>query len=191
MTTISALAREDIAELCALAREIWRRHYPPIIGEAQTEYMLAQRYAPDVIDSELRQGGVWWDVLRQHRAIVGFASSFPTTAPGEVKLDKLYIHHAHQRRGYGGRLLAHTCERARRLGYDHVILAVNKRNATAIAAYRKHGFDIRDAVVKPIGGGFVMDDYVMHKRLDTGAHAGEPGQDGFARADAREHGRSP
>jgi hypothetical protein len=42
---------------------------------------------------------------------------------------------------------------------------VNKRNASAIAAYRKHGFDVRESVVKDIGGGFVMDDYIMEKRL--------------------------
>jgi ribosomal protein S18 acetylase RimI-like enzyme len=41
------------------------------------------------------------------------------------------------------------------------VLAVNKHNAQAIAAYRKNGFRVADAVVKDIGGGFVMDDYIM------------------------------
>ena len=45
------------------------------------------------------------------------------------------------------------------------MLAVNKHNFNAIAAYRKHGFIVREAVVKEIGGGFVMDDYIMEKRL--------------------------
>ena len=65
----------------------------------------------------------------------------------------------------GGALIEHTCDRARRLGLARVVLAVNKRNASAIAAYRKSGFEIREAVVKDIGGGFVMDDYIMEKRL--------------------------
>jgi diamine N-acetyltransferase len=43
------------------------------------------------------------------------------------------------------------------------MLAVNKANAKAIAAYKKYGFRIRDSVVQPIGGGFVMDDYFMVK----------------------------
>jgi ribosomal protein S18 acetylase RimI-like enzyme len=42
---------------------------------------------------------------------------------------------------------------------------VNKGNARAIAFYRKHGFDIAESVVVDIGGGFVMDDYVMGKEL--------------------------
>jgi ribosomal protein S18 acetylase RimI-like enzyme len=40
---------------------------------------------------------------------------------------------------------------------------VNKRNRNAIAAYEKYGFRIVDSVVKDIGGGFVMDDYIMSK----------------------------
>jgi len=68
-------------------------------------------------------------------------------------------------RGLGSRLLRH-CEREVRAGGAHrLILSVNKRNARAIAAYRRNGFVIADSVVTDIGGGFVMDDYVMAKSL--------------------------
>ena len=46
-----------------------------------------------------------------------------------------------------------------------LILNVNKNNVQAIRAYEKNGFAIREAVVVDIGGGFVMDDYVMAKPL--------------------------
>lgn len=36
---------------------------------------------------------------------------------------------------------------------------------SAIAAYRKYGFTVREEVVQDIGGGFVMDDYIMEKPL--------------------------
>jgi len=42
---------------------------------------------------------------------------------------------------------------------------VNKRNVRAIKAYQRNGFEIADSVVTDIGGGFVMDDYVMAKDL--------------------------
>jgi hypothetical protein len=48
------------------------------------------------------------------------------------------------------------------------VLAVNKNNAKAIAAYHHHGFRIADAVVKEIGSGFVMDDYLMEKAVGDG-----------------------
>jgi ribosomal protein S18 acetylase RimI-like enzyme len=42
---------------------------------------------------------------------------------------------------------------------------VNKQNAQAIAAYRKNGFEVREAVRVEIGNGFVMDDFIMAKSL--------------------------
>lgn len=164
---ISPLALDEVDDLCALAREVWRQHYPPIIGEAQTEYMLAQRYDPALVREELARGSVWWDTLSEDGEIVAFASSLPGERPGELMLDKLYVRPRRQRMGYGAALIEHTCERAVRLGYGRVVLAVNKRNASAIAAYEKHGFRIREAVVKDIGEGFVMDDYVMERDCRT------------------------
>ena len=162
---IAPLALEEIDALLALAREVWRAHYPAIIGEAQTEYMLAQRYSPNIVRAEIARGDVWWDRLSDDGEIVAFASSFAGDEPGAVKLDKLYVHPQRQRMGYGAALMEHTCERAQRLGMRKVLLAVNKRNVHAIAAYRKSGFEIAAAVVKDIGGGFVMDDYIMEKTL--------------------------
>jgi ribosomal protein S18 acetylase RimI-like enzyme len=162
---IAPLAEHEVDALCALAAEIWRAHYPPIIGTAQTEYMLAQRYDPKIVREELARGEIWWDALAEDESIVAFASSFPVEGGETVKIDKLYVHPERQRLGYGGALIEHTCERAQRLGYARVLLAVNKRNASAIAAYRKYGFEIGEAVMKDIGGGFVMDDYIMEKKL--------------------------
>ena len=54
---------------------------------------------------------------------------------------------------------------ARERGFATLVLGVNKMNTQAIAAYRKHGFAIRESVVTDIGGGFMMDDYVMVKLL--------------------------
>lgn len=165
MISVAPLRADQIEALCALARTVWRAHYPAIIGEAQTEYMLAQRYDAAVIAAELARTDVWWDTLTDEGGMVAFASSIAFDAEHAIKLDKLYVHPERQRMGYGGVLLEHACWRAGRMGYSKVVLAVNKHNVKAIGAYRKYGFEIAEAVVKDIGGGFVMDDYVMEKRV--------------------------
>lgn len=162
---IEPLAAQDVARLAALAREIWFAHYPAIISIAQIEYMLAERYDAGVVLAELRRDGTWWDKLMVAGALEGFASYFLTGVAGEMKLDKLYVHPRLQRRGYGGMMIARAGEIARSRGCSRLVLAVNKNNRDAIAAYLKHGFRIADAVVKDIGGGFVMDDYIMVKAL--------------------------
>lgn len=153
----------DVERLAALAREIWYAHYPAIIGTAQIEYMLGQRYGLDVVREELQRDGLWWSKLMVGAEMAGFASYF--LAAGEMKIDKLYVHPRHQRRGYGGMMIAHIREVARSRSCSRLVLAVNKRNQGAIAAYLKHGFHIAEAVVKDIGDGFVMDDYVMAKAV--------------------------
>lgn len=155
----------DVEPLAALAREIWHAHYPAIITIAQIEYMLAQRYEPRIVREELGRDGIWWDKLMVGEAMAGFASYFLTVGRGEMKLDKLYVHPRYQRRGYGGRMIARAAAKARERGCGRLMLAVNKNNRDAIGAYLKYGFGIESAVVKDIGGGFVMDDYLMVRNV--------------------------
>ena len=161
---VESLTEADIETLVALAREIWYAHYPAIIGSAQIEYMLRKRYDFDVVRAELQHGGLWWDKMMLGAEMAGFASYFLVDdAADRMKLDKLYVHPRHQRRGYGGMMIARACAAARARGCHRLELAVNKNNRGAIAAYLKHGFRVAASVVKDIGGGFVMDDYIMVK----------------------------
>jgi diamine N-acetyltransferase len=163
---VRALREDEVATLCALAREIWRAHYPGIIGEAQIEYMLAERYDEAVVRSELQRGDLWWDVLMLDGTMAGYTSYFETAVPGTIKIDKLYLLASVQRRGYGGLLIDHVAQRMATRGCKRLTLAVNRRNKSAIAAYRKNGFCISDTSLKKIGGGFWMDDYIMTKRVN-------------------------
>ena len=160
---IEPLAAQDVEQLAALAREIWYAHYPAIISMAQIEYMLEERYNAGVVRAELRRDDLWWDKLIVGGAMAGFASYFLTGVPGEMKLDKLYVHPRLQRCGYGGKMVERACAVARTRGCSRLLLAVNRNNRSAIAAYLKHGFRVADSVVKDIGRGFVMDDYIMVK----------------------------
>jgi GNAT superfamily N-acetyltransferase len=160
-TVLRPMTAADIEPLRALARDIWQRHYVPIIGSAQVEYMLAQRYRPEVLRAELDRRDLWWDLLLVAGEPQGYSSYFVDEDGRSLKLDKLYVHPDRQHAGHGARMLARVLERARALGCARLRLAVNKRNANAIAAYRKWQFRVEEAVVKDIGGGFVMDDYIM------------------------------
>lgn len=153
----------DVPAIAALAREIWQATYPGIITQAQIDFMLEQRYGHERLYDDLEDADKWLDQAFAGERRIGFA--FSEIYRGEFKLDKLYIHPDMQRQGVGGRLIAHVAERARALGYPCVILAVNKRNEKAINSYRKYGFAVRETVVDDIGGGFVMDDFIMEKKL--------------------------
>ena len=159
MVKISSAGPEHVAEIARLAGVVWRAHYPGIISNEQIDYMLARMYDLAVLRGEIAQGITYLRGLAGDH-LVGFAAYGP--AGKEVKLHKLYVHPDHQRRGIGRALLEHV-ERA--CAGRTLMLTVNKRNHKAVAAYKKHGFAIRDSIVVDIGGGFVMDDYVMAKSL--------------------------
>ena len=153
---------EHLAEIAALAALVWRAHYPGIISPAQIEYMLARMYDVGVMRDELA-AGLGYDRLLLEGELRGFASYGPMPVAGELKLHKLYVHPNFQRQGLGALLLKHVQSAALARGFTTLMLAVNKRNTRAVAVYRKHGFNVRESAVADIGGGFVMDDFIMAK----------------------------
>jgi ribosomal protein S18 acetylase RimI-like enzyme len=162
---ILPLREEDISDLVQLARDIWHRHYPSIITVEQIEYMLAQRYHPDVIRGQLASGSAWWDKLMLDGAMIAFTSYELGKHPYEMKLDKLYVRYDLRGHGYGSLLIRHVESQARLHGCRRLSLQVNKHNTSAIAAYRRNGFEVVESAKFDIGNGFYMDDYVMAKGL--------------------------
>ena len=124
--------------------------------------MLSRMYDVKLMRDEL-MAGIGYDRLLMQGELRGFASYGPTPVAGELKLHKLYVHPDFQRQGLGARLLEHVQSAALARGFTTLMLAVNKRNTRAVAAYRKHGFNVRESAVADIGGGFVMDDFIMAK----------------------------
>jgi ribosomal protein S18 acetylase RimI-like enzyme len=162
---LSPLARTDFATLAALAREIWLEHYSTIITKAQIEYMLAGRFTAANLERYLDAADRWMFVLRRDGRAIGYCSYALSDRPRELKLEQLYLLPALHGQGLGRLMLEHVEADARRLGCDALMLQVNKQNAVAIDVYRRAGFTVRQEVVVDIGNGFVMDDFILEKRL--------------------------
>lgn len=162
----------DLPALGDLARRIWRAHYPAIIGSAQTEYMLAQRYSTASLESAHTRGEIRFDLLHVDGEFVAFAGHAPGDEPGEWKLKQLYVLPEWQGRGLGARLIRHVEQAAREAGAGTLVLTVNRGNKKAIDSYKRCGFTIRCAAEFDIGEGFRMEDFVMAKPLAAPALQG-------------------
>lgn len=163
--TIVPAAEADLPALAGLAGVIWRRCYPGIISQEQIEYMLGKMYSLEVLREEIRSEGIRFYMLLTGKQFAGFASIGPTRTAGVMKLHKLYLLQEFHGRGLGSLLLKHCEAEAKRFGALRLILSVNKHNANAIAAYQRNGFKEVESIVTDIGGGFVMDDFIMAKDL--------------------------
>ena len=157
--------REDITEIVRMAEEVWREHFPGIISEEQIDYMLSKMYSPGVISQELESGLADYCFILNENRHVGFCSFGPSVTETEMKLHKLYVLPQYQRNGFGNSALNCIEQLCRKRGFDTLTLAVNKQNSSAVHAYHSRGFSIEKAVAIDIGGGFIMDDYIMKKRL--------------------------
>ena len=162
---IAAATEADLEPVAELAGAIWRKHYAGIITIGQIEYMLERGYAHDALKRFIVEPGAGLLLACDGPRLIGFAAYCRVDGAGELKLDKLYVHQDAQRQGVGRRLIARVEAAATAQSLPTLILNVNKDNVQAIQAYQKNGFVIREGVVVDIGGGYVMDDYVMAKRL--------------------------
>lgn len=160
---VQRLTAADADAVGALARIVWQATYPPLISQAQIDAMLADRYAPQRIRNQLDDPRQAWWVARQAHTLTGFAHA--VLDESGCKLDKLYVHPDHQRRGIGAALLRTVEDWARRQQARRLWLQVNRGNAQAIRAYAKYGFSIVESRVFELGSGFVMDDHVMERML--------------------------
>jgi GNAT superfamily N-acetyltransferase len=161
-----AVEPDDHRALAALARDIWHEHYPAIISLDQIEYMLANGYSAQTLAAEQAAGTRFVLARISDAGDAGFASVSPDSKDTATAwLDKFYVRRAHRGAGVGRRLLDWAIDTALAIDARALCLRVNRHNAQSVAIYRHAGFAIERADVKPIGQGFVMDDYIMRKPL--------------------------
>lgn len=165
MLTFRPATAADVALLRSLAGRIWRAYYPPIIGAEQVEYMLGWMYSAETIQREIAEGTVW--IIAEHEGEPAGFISITREAGSIAKMKKLYLTPELHGKRLGQLMIEHACSIARELGVDEMRLQVNKQNARAIRAYERAGFKTIEEGVFDIGGGYVMDDYIMAKPLDA------------------------
>ncbi len=84
---ILALTVFDAHTISALAETVWRHHYADIISPEQIDYMLAQRYQPELLKEQVLNPEIWWRKLVLDGMIIGFSCCMRTHKPGELKID--------------------------------------------------------------------------------------------------------
>lgn len=162
---IAAASAADIPVVQRLAGAIWRQHYPGILSGEQIEYMLAQGYSYAALERFVTSDDAGLALASVDGEAAGFAAWYRTEKPTTMKLDKLYVLPQFHGEGLGRALIEEVVAQARTSGCYEVTLNVNRGNAGAIRAYERCGFVIRGRGDFPIGGGFVMEDFIMVRAL--------------------------
>ena len=161
---IRSASEVEIPALRALAEQIWRVSYAEMITPAQIDYMLEWMYGPETIAREMAEGVVW-ETAWLDGEMVGFHSCTLDALEQRLKLNKLYLLPELQGSGLGQQLIERVHALAAQRGARQVWLQVNKNNTRAIRAYERAGYVVERSAVFDIGGGFVMDDFIMTRTI--------------------------
>lgn len=154
----------EFLNVADLAHAIWREYYAGVIPQEQIEYMLEQFQSVSAI-KEAQARGCEYYLIRAEFANVGYIALEPYKPQGKLFLSKLYLLKEYRGKGYARDAVNEAIQKARTLRLNTIWLTVAKNNAPSIAAYERMGFVKTEDIYKEIGGGFVMDDYMMELAL--------------------------
>lgn len=151
-----------MATVAALAHTIWNQHYGPIIGQAQVDYMLHNFQSLKAVKKQIEEGYRYFIIYKNEKPS-GYLALVSCKSEKKTMISKIYINKEQRGCGLGKQLLNFAHQQALSAQQKTLWLTVNKYNTKAINWYKKQGFKITDAIVNPIGEGYVMDDYIMEK----------------------------
>lgn len=155
---IRAADVNDIATIREIANITWPVAYGSYISKAQLDYMLDMMYSDNSLLEQMNKGHQFY-IAEHHKNPIGFAS-VSKEEDNSSKLNKLYVLPTAQKTGAGKALLQKSIDYAISHAANCLYLQVNKQN-NAQHFYSKHGFTVREASILEIGGGYIMDDYIM------------------------------
>lgn len=157
MLSLKPAHPQDFATLAQLAKAIWEKHYVPIIGQGQVNYMLNKLYSPTALQKQTEEGQVFHLILNDNKEI-GFIS---VTDKGhkEYFLHKFYLLQEKQNSGLGTSVFKKIFEELYQP--EKIRLTVNRQNFKSVNFYFKLGFKIEEVADFDIGNGYFMNDFVM------------------------------
>lgn len=166
MVVIEQNSDNNFTDIRAIAQEVWPKTYGAILSQAQLDYMMNMMYSVVALQQQANEKQHHFILAKENNSTVGFASyEFNSNETGKTKIHKLYVLSTEQGKGIGKVLLDYIAKESKSHNNTALFLNVNKYNP-AQHFYKKMGFEIDKEEVIDIGQGYVMDDYVMEKKIN-------------------------
>jgi GNAT superfamily N-acetyltransferase len=152
----------DVALIRELCFQVWPQTYSGILSNEQIEYMLEMMYSESSLKKQMADGAKFIFVYHNDEP-VGFAS-YQQIKSAIFKLHKIYVLPSQQGKGTGKFVIEHIISEIKKENATALQLQVNRGNK-ARYFYEKLGFSVIEEINLDIGNSYVMDDYIMEKKL--------------------------
>jgi len=165
MIKITEASIKDIAKIQEIANITWPITYGEILTAEQLDYMLDLIYSDEALTRQIQNKEQLFYLVSDPESVIGFIGiEHHYKNEAITKIHKIYLLPETQGKGYGKIVFNSIEELALENKSKELLLNVNRFN-TALNFYKKLGFEIKETVDIEIGNGYLMEDYVMGKKI--------------------------
>lgn len=165
MITISEATTNDIKIIQNIVNITWPITYGKILSTEQLKYMLDLFYSDESLISQIEKKEQLFYLISEDETTLGFIGiEHNYQSQAITKIHKIYLLPETQGKGIGKKVVEEIQKLALENNSTSLSLNVNRFNS-ALSFYKKIGFEIIDEVNIDIGNGYLMEDYVMGKKL--------------------------
>ncbi|CAD0007970.1 GNAT family N-acetyltransferase [Flavobacterium salmonis] len=165
MIKITEASIEDITKIQKIAHLTWPITYGQILTEEQLDYMLDLIYSDEALTSQIEKKEQLFYLISEDETTLGFIGiEHHYKNESVTRIHKIYLLPETQGKGIGKKVIEWIEKMALENHSTSLSLNVNRFNS-ALSFYKKIGFEVIDEVNIDIGNGYLMEDYVMEKKL--------------------------
>lgn len=158
---------DDLSTIQKIAYETWPDTFGSILTKNQIQYMLEMMYSLDSLKKQITEQKHRFLIVKLDDQPVGFISfELNFKQLPDTKIHKIYLLPKTQGRGIGTALIESVQDIAKKNANSALVLNVNKFNGAA-KFYHKIGFETIATESIDIGSGYLMEDKVLKKEVDS------------------------
>jgi GNAT superfamily N-acetyltransferase len=164
MIEVIRAGEEDYDTILSMAKIVWPHTYSKILSAEQLDFMFDMMYSKEAYKEQLLIKNHHFLIAKEGSNPVGFASYEVNYRTETAKIHKLYVLPQTQGSGVGKVLISKIESIAKKYGNNLITLNVNRYNPS-VNFYLKSGFTKAGQEDISIGNGYLMEDYIMQKKL--------------------------
>ena len=165
MITITAATINDIKQIQNIVNITWPITYGEILSKEQLDYMLGLFYSTEALNEQYNKKIQLFYMIDEDETNIGFIGiEHNYNGEAVTKIHKIYLLPETQGKGIGKKVIDEIGKLASENNSTALSLNVNRFNS-ALGFYKKIGFEVKEEVDIEIGNGYLMEDYVMEKKL--------------------------
>ncbi len=134
--------QDDLKIVQYILWETWKESYSSFIPIDDLQVYFNENYTLEKLAEQYNDAKVTGFVAEYDDAIAGYEKTYCNEKENRLYVQQLYILPVYQNLGLGRKLMKSAAERAKSMGLENIWLGVMVKNKSAIAWYKKMGYEI-------------------------------------------------